>query len=440
MRLGKNSIGTVAAGAALLVLATALAGCAGETTGNSGEVTITFWDNNGGSDRSPVYEELIAEFEEENPGIRVEYVGIPAASHVEKFQTAVAGGTPPDVGIVNNTLAASLSIQNALEPLDEFLAESDLSGRIAEDALETARTSVADGGLYLLPQTSTTSVLWYRADWFEDAGIAEPETWGDFFRVAESITDKPAGRYGFVLRGAAGSVAQLTDFVVSCSGIESYFDDGGKSTFSSPEVVNCIDQFAALYGTATSEADLAYGYQEMVTAFDSSKGAMMQHNLGSSQNHLDAYGPDVVHGAPLPLNDASRQRTIQTPNAEGPAIFSGSEHKAEAWKLAEFLLSHEANSLWNQRAGQIPANIDARNDQWIRDSQPLAAATDALADPKTVMVKTPTYLPDWSSILSSMEPDFQSLLLNEMSAEDFAGKWANLLTEAEADYRENVRE
>lgn len=422
-------------------LAVSLAACAAgtDTSGaeETGPVTITFWDNNGGSDRSPVYQDLIKQFEAQNENITVEYVGIPAADHVNKFQTAVAGGTPPDVGIVNNILASSLAAQGALVPLEDLLAKSDLNGKIAEDALTTARGSVPDGKLYILPHTSTAGVLWYRSDWFKDAGLKAPEKWSDFFDDAKTVTDAASGRYGFVVRGGVGSVAQLTEFVVSCSGITSYFDKKGVSTIDSPDVVDCIQQFADLYGVATSQADLAYGYQEMVTAFDSGKAAMLLHNLGSTKNHLDALGEGVVLAAPLPLSDATGKRTLQAPSTEGPAVFSGSKHQDAAWKFSQFLLSHEANSLWNEKAGQIPTNLDARKDQWVADSQALSTATEALGADDTTVVVSPAYLPDWSSILSGLEPDFQSVLMKETSAADFAKKWAQQLTDAEADYRAN---
>ena len=43
----------------------------------SAKQTITFWDNNGGPGRTPLYTHLIAEFEKANPSITVKYSGLP---------------------------------------------------------------------------------------------------------------------------------------------------------------------------------------------------------------------------------------------------------------------------------------------------------------------------------------------------------------------------
>src|SRR5690348_7966828 len=91
---------TTAIAALVTVVAVgALAGCA--SSGGSaaaGKVTITFWDDNGGPERTPIYQHLIAQFEQQNPDIAVKYVGIPIDSVQQKYDTAIAGGAPPDVG------------------------------------------------------------------------------------------------------------------------------------------------------------------------------------------------------------------------------------------------------------------------------------------------------------------------------------------------------
>jgi len=82
--------------ALVLACALAMAGCGDD--GGGGKETITFWDNNGGPARTPVFQHLIAQFEQANPDVHVEYVGIPSSSVQQKYDTAIAGGATPDVG------------------------------------------------------------------------------------------------------------------------------------------------------------------------------------------------------------------------------------------------------------------------------------------------------------------------------------------------------
>ncbi|MBY8853615.1 sugar ABC transporter substrate-binding protein, partial [Saccharothrix sp. MB29] len=57
---------------AVAAAALALSACSsGGGAGSDGNVTITFWDNNGGPAREPIYKELISRFEAANPTIKV---------------------------------------------------------------------------------------------------------------------------------------------------------------------------------------------------------------------------------------------------------------------------------------------------------------------------------------------------------------------------------
>ena len=434
-RTGTRAIAAIGA----LALFGTLAGCAssgGAAAGSAEDpVTITFWDNNAGPDRTPVYEELISRFEKENPAIKVEYVGIPAADAPNKYETAVAGGSTPDVGIVVGWMVSSLAAQGALETVDERLSDSELDGKIAEDSLTAAKDAGFDGKLYILPFTGTPDTLWYRKDLFEQAGLTPPETWADFYAAADALTDPAAGTFGFAMRGGAGSVNQLVPVIYSCSGIDEFFD-GDETTLNDPANAKCLQDFADIYNVNTAQADLGYGYQEMVTAFDGGAAAMMQHNLGSARNHLEAFGEGVVDGLPMPASDKTGTRTIIATTPEGPAMFTGSEHPDEAWAFTQYLASHEASSYWNEQAGQIPANMDAREDEWVVGDEVLARQIAAFEDPESTIVTSPLYLPDWNGILGDMDPVFQSVLLKEKPAQEFLDEWADKVNTAESEYRE----
>ena len=54
------------------------------------KTTIVFWNENAAADRTAYYKELIAQFEQENPDIHVEYVGLPKKSARLKINTAIA--------------------------------------------------------------------------------------------------------------------------------------------------------------------------------------------------------------------------------------------------------------------------------------------------------------------------------------------------------------
>jgi len=445
MRVNKNArqiVALVSASALVAGLAACSTPPASDTgtapdsdTGAVENVTISFWDDNGGPARTPVYEELIERFEAEHPSITVDYLGLPASDSVLKIETAVAGGATPDVAIVDGNSLSSLVVQGALLSLEDRYAASDLNGKIGEDALAASRYSAPNGELYLMPMTGNADVIWYNSELFAEAGVEAPNTYAEFIDAAVSLTDADAGQYGFAMRGAAGSTSQLLAEMFACSGVEAFYDANGVSTFEDPRFAECVQQFAGLYRTATSRADLGYGYPEMIAAFTSGQSAMVRHNLGSAQDHIDALGDGVAVAVPMPAKDASGERTLIASKSNGPAIFSSSEKQDAAWTFVEFLLSAESNSYWNEMAGQIPTNVDARQAAWVAEAQWVSATVSALSDPTTTVVTPPVYLPDFGSIVSDAVPDFQAVVLGDKTAQDFLSDLAERLTTAESEFR-----
>ncbi|GAA3439232.1 ABC transporter substrate-binding protein [Kutzneria kofuensis] len=423
----------IRATALALVCGLALAGCGDD--GGGGAETITFWDNNGGPARTPVFQHLIGEFERANPGIHVEYVGIPSSSVQQKYDTAIAGGATPDVGGITTSYLSDLVGQDALEPLDDRLAASPLHDKLLPNLVDDIRKASGDHKLYELPSSANLDVIWYRKDWFAQAGLQPPSTWDELIADATKLTDKAANRYGYTVRGGAGSVFQLLSEAYAYSGVPTFFTDNGVSTTADPGNVDLVRKIAALYGKATPTADVNNGYTQMVAEFTGGSVAMMHHNLGSSGDVLKALGPDKVGAIPLPVGPSGKRTVVPNPT-DGFGVFKASEHQDAAWKFVQFLLSKESNSYWNQRVGQIPANTDVYGDAWLRADAPVEMALGVLRAKDTVLASAPFALPQFSAITKAdSEPLYQKVLLGTMSADDFLRKLADELTAAERDWR-----
>jgi multiple sugar transport system substrate-binding protein len=425
------------AGLAALVLTAggALAGCGSGGSGSGGKVAITFWDDNGGPDRTPLFKHLIALFEKQHPDIKVTYVGVPIESVQQKYDTAVAGGAPPDVGGVTTSFLSDLVGQGALVPLDSDLAAGSLNGKLSPTFLTAIRAAASDHKLYELPAAANLDVLWYRADWFRQAGLTPPQTWDQFMTDAAKLTDPAKNHYGYTIRGGSGSIFQLLAEMYSYSGVTSFFDASGKSTIDAPQNVAAIGKIVSLYSHQTPKADVDNGFPEMVAEFDHGSVAMMHHNLGSYTDHVKALGAHNVAAVPLPMGAAGHRTVVDNP-VDGFAIFASSSHQAADWTFAQFLVSQSSNSYWNQQVGEIPANTAAAAAPWVAKDAPVQMATKLLNDPATTVVEPPYYLPQFSSITKTdMEPLYQKVLLGQMTAGAFAAKFAEEMTAAQADWK-----
>ena len=398
-------------------------------------LTITFWDDNGGV-RTAAWQKIIGDFEKQNPKIKVNYVGVGSSDIEQKYNTAIAGGSPPDVGMVSSQYLASLVAQKALVPLDSMYANSPLNGKIDKAMLKSARADAPDGKLYLMPLTTTLDTLYYRTDWFKQADLSAPQTWSDFFTDAKKLTNSSANRFGFTLRGGAGGTLQLLDAILYYIAPKSFFNSQGQAVIGSSQAAGFVSQLAGLYRNGeTPKADINNGYQQMVSEFDRGTAAMMQHNLGSYSDHLQALGASKFAGVAMPIGPSGTPVQV-FPGDNGPAVFAKSSHQQAAWKFAEFAGSATEDGYWNQQAQQIPANSDAQNQSWVKKNSAIESTLKRLDDPRAIVIEDPHYLPEFGNIMDvDMAPLWQKVLAGSMSAQDFVTKWAQEFTSAEKSYK-----
>jgi multiple sugar transport system substrate-binding protein len=421
------------AAAAALAAGLALAGCGAEEPAESGgPVTITFWDDNGGPARTPVWEHIIAEFQDAHPDITVKYVGVPIAQAQQKYDTAIAGGGLPDIGGVSTAMLANLVARKSLDPMDERIDGSGLKGKLSDQVVKTVKDTVPDGKLYMVPLSTNMGVFWYRTDWFAEAGLSPPKSWDEFFTAIEELTDTGNNRYGYTIRGGAGSIAQMLELLYGQSGVGEIFDRSGKSTVNHPRNVAALERLAGLYKKYTPEADVTNDYVKMVAQFDGGNIGIMQHNLGSYTDHVETLGADKVAALVVPPG-SDGARTVTSHPVTGLGIFASGEKKDAAFTFAEFAAGKEMNAYWAEETGVLPANTDVGG----AGLPHIEEATEVLNDPSTKLVQLPYYLPEFNAITKTdAEPQFQKVLLGELSAKEFLDGMAGALTEAQAAYKE----
>jgi multiple sugar transport system substrate-binding protein len=116
-------------------------------------------------------ENVIAVFEEENPDINVEAEMVPFNTLFEQIQVRLgAGSADPDVISVDVPLVAGYGLRGWLLPLDDVFSDAERSDWL-EAALEAGSYQ---GELLAAPVSTSTQLLFYNADLFEQAGITPP--------------------------------------------------------------------------------------------------------------------------------------------------------------------------------------------------------------------------------------------------------------------------
>ncbi|MBL1225199.1 ABC transporter substrate-binding protein [Enterococcus sp. BWR-S5] len=403
-------------------------------SGDGEDVKLTFWDENSGPDRTPIWEKLIDDFEKENPNITVEYVGLPKDEAKSKLDAAIAANDTPDVASLQSSWLPEFSIRGALLPLDDYLKDSELKELINEGAVEFNKEIVQDGKLYGIPYTQNLDILWIREDVFAENNLNAPETWDDFFTDVDKLTTDDM--YGYTIRGGAGGSLQLQRLMYAYSGITEYVDKNGKATVNDPKHVEFLEKYFALYQKNTPKSDITNGYKEMVAVFDTGKAAILHHNIGSFGEHSKSLEADQFEAVPLPKSTEGNY-VAEGGNTIGISAFANTDHPEEAWKLVEFLNSASSQSYWNEKIGQIPTNSDVLNEDWIKDAQHIKVAFEVYDNPETELYQPPFYLPDYRSILDNkVDPGIQAVMSGDKTVEAFLDEWAKAIEDSKVKYDE----
>ena len=116
------------------------------------------------------YRDVIAAFEEEQDDVDVSLVVAADRSDLlTRVSTAIAGGSPPDVFLVNYRFYGQFAANGALEPVEDRLEDSDAFA--PEDFYPVAMDAFRwDDEQLCMPQNVSSLAVYYNRELFEAAG------------------------------------------------------------------------------------------------------------------------------------------------------------------------------------------------------------------------------------------------------------------------------
>ena len=406
-------------------------------TDKTGEtVTITFWIDNTIDAREATYQKLIDQFEDENPNIKVELLGV-AGDMTQKLDTALAAGSPPDCSTLIQGSVSSLILNNKLVPLDSYLANWDYYDQVLPSAWETVLSfNPIDEQKYTLPFASNVWCLWVNNSLYEAKNLDLPTNWEKFFKGVEEIYDPDSKTYGVAIRGGAGGGTSLEYMMYSYSGLTEYFDENGKCTVNDPKNVEFVEKYLGLYGKYTAESDLNNGWSELAAAFQSGSAATIMHNLGSSNAHAEVFENDYTkfQAMPLPACDAGYTVYPQM-NVSGYCIYSDSKHQDAAWRFISWLSEADQASAVAQTYGIMPVNSVALKADWVNEYPWFQMASKLMSDSNTKYYNAPFTYPEYASIISTyIEPMIQQCMAGEITAQELCDTWAGLMEDMKTEF------
>ncbi|MEM8868870.1 MAG: sugar ABC transporter substrate-binding protein [Pseudomonadota bacterium] len=255
-----------------LLGATALCAVGATAQADSHATTITIATvNNGDMVRM---QGLTEDFTAKHPDITLEWVTLEENILRQRVTTDIATkGGQYDVMTIGTYEVPIWAKQDWLTSLNDLPADYDI-----DDILPAIRGGLsADGELYAAPFYGESSMVMYRTDLMEAAGMEMPDapTWEFIRDAAAAMTDKENEVYGICLRGKAGwgeNMAFLTAMNNSFGG--KWFDEEWNAQFDGDAWSSTLNFYIDMMNESGPPGASNNGFNENLTLFQTGKCGM----------------------------------------------------------------------------------------------------------------------------------------------------------------------
>ena len=403
----------------------ALAGCVAEPAAqgpapSSGSLdpaevkgALSYWNSFTGEDERAGFQSVVDSFRAAYPNVDFQVEAVPNADFMTKFTTAVQSRSGPDTVMALMERFPDMVGMNGLTDLTGF---ADGWGGLGEFDRKMLDPLTVDGKLYALPALAFVDWMYYRADWFADAGItAPPRTWEEFRQVAQAITDPGRDRYGFGMRGGAGGGTAIIKVINSYNGPLTS-PDGRSATLELDAAVEALRLYTGLYTQDHVVPPSAPNdsYNQIFQSFLNGRTGMLLHHTGSLQSVQKALRPmEQVRTMVVPK--AEFEGTWILPGGNGLMTSTANADAAYAW------LTHWAKPQTQvdflKATGYWPTARAAQQDPFVTGNPLYEAATEAVS-----IGGTPTFFRGFQGWMDTVVlVETQNVLVGRKSVEEAAG-------------------
>jgi multiple sugar transport system substrate-binding protein len=317
------------------------------------------------------YRTLIRSFEQAEPDIDVQLV---EASDREdllaRLSTSLAGGSPPDLFLMNYRFYGQFAARGVLEPLERY-AENSEEFELTDFYSQAVDAFRWDQEVTCLPQNISSLVVYYNRDLFRRFGVPRPRNampWNEFVARASQMTRDKDGQmvvgadpdlpmpntaqaavYGL---GVEPTIIRLAPLVWSNGG-EVVDDEEAPTRFTldSVEAKQAIDAFFQLrrfHGVVPSDQEVEAEDDE--SRFSNGRLAMLLGSRRSVPTFREAakFDWDVVS---LPVF----REPAGILHSDAYCLTKASDKKDAAWRFVEYALGPEGAPVVARTGRTVPS-------------------------------------------------------------------------------------
>ena len=206
--------------------------------------TIDYWTTQDQSERQATIRLIADTFMALNPHVTVNVVPVAEPEVPAQLSAAAAAGSLPDVIEFGSENAIAFGAQGLLDmETHHAIIRSIGQDRFYAGALSLLRAPSGRNDYYALPFHGWIQGIWYRTDWFEEAGLEPPDSWRNIRAAAEHFYDPADNQYGILVGTKSEPYAEqvFTQFAIS-NGAR-LFDADGNLVFNSPAMKEALEYY-----------------------------------------------------------------------------------------------------------------------------------------------------------------------------------------------------
>ncbi|MEV8414141.1 extracellular solute-binding protein [Streptomyces niveus] len=381
-------------------------------------------------------ESIKKQFEEANPGKKVELIPIqaPDNDYATKAQQMMRSAkTAPDV-VYEDTFRINSDIKAGyLRPLDEYLDKWADWDQFVDTAKSAAKAE--DGKTYGVPDGTDTRGLWFNKKIFAEAGLPadwQPKNWAEVLDAARTVKREvpdaiPLNVYTGKGPGEA-AVMQGFEMLLYGTGADPLYDPASKKWVAGGKgFVDALDFVRTVYseklGPDVSDAlDPNIGTRVATEFFPEGKLAISLDGSWMGQNWINK-GPKEWSGwttelaqAPMPTQNGQAPGSVSMSGGWAWSIPQKSQNPDLAFEFIKTQQTKENAVEWDVVGAQIAVRKDVAADPRYLKSMPGV-------DFFTKLVEVTNYrpaLPVYPQVSSAIGEAMESVTTGDSSAADAA--------------------
>ncbi|MEV7178037.1 extracellular solute-binding protein [Kitasatospora sp. NPDC093679] len=295
-------------------------------------------------------------FQQQHPGVRVEWLDQPGDGYSDKVLSQASGGTLPDVVNLPPDFALPLAARGML--LDVAAADPELADDYVKGGIDAYRFAGRDGA-YGYPWYLNTDVNYWNSELLAKYGLdakKPPATLDELMTRARTVKEKSGG--STYLMSRKPGLGDLAD-----AGVKLMADDGRSFTFNTPEAAALLDKYRDAYKDGLLPKDvLTETYAGNAKLFNA--GTVAWTTGGG--NYITGLATDNPTLAPKVVPSPA----IGTPPlyVQGLSVARSSKNRAAALALARWVTNAQNQAAFAHLTSIFPSTKASADDPFFSRS------------------------------------------------------------------------